>query len=115
MLVRGALPLAICELALPDRLEVVDLDDPAVLTAERLRPSRVATRERSVTQRIAIELFERHPKAAAFAWWSTLEASWRNVTVLDRSRASLTLERADELTPDHALVRDAAAFLALEI
>jgi hypothetical protein len=115
MLVRAGLPLAISELQLSDDVEVVDLDEPAVLVAEGLRPSRVATRQRSVTQRIAAGLFERHPDAAALLWWSTLEASWLNATIFDRAAASLSVRRTEKLTPDHPLVREAAAFLALRV
>jgi hypothetical protein len=113
MLTRAGLPLSISELELPDRLDVVDLDDPAVLTAEQLRPSAVATRQRRVTQLVARQLFERHAEAVALRWWSTLEASWPNATVFDRASGSLTVRRTDQLTPDHPLVLEAAAFLAL--
>jgi hypothetical protein len=115
MLVRAGLPLAISELELSDDVEVVDLDDPAVLVAEGLRPSRVATRQRPVTQRLAAELFERHRDAAALLWWSTLEASWLNATVFGRAAPSLSVKRTQRLTPDHPLVREAAAFLALRM
>jgi hypothetical protein len=115
MLVRAGLPLAISELELSDDVEVADLDDPAVLVAEGLRPSRVATRQRSVTQRTAAGLFERHRDAAALLWWSTLEASWLNATIFDRAAASLSVRRTEKLTQDHPLVREAAAFLALRM
>jgi len=115
MLTRAGLPLAISELELSDDVEVVDLDDPAVLVAERLRPSRVATRQRPVTQHMATGLLERHRDAAALLWWSTLEASWLNATVFDRAAASLSVRHTEELTPDHPLVREAAAFLALRM
>jgi hypothetical protein len=115
MLVRAGLPLAIGELELPDDAGVVDLDDPAVLVAEGLRPSRVATRQRPVTQRVAALLFERHRNATALAWWSALEASWSNATVFDRASASLSAKQTEQLTPDHALVREAAAFLGLRV
>ena len=41
MLMRRALPLALARLEIPDTATLVDLDDPAVLGHERLRPSRV--------------------------------------------------------------------------
>lgn len=115
MLVRAGLPLAISELELSDDVEVLDLDDPAVLVAEGLRPSLVATRQRPVTQRVAVQLFERHRKAGALLWWSTLEASWSNATVFDRAAGSLSARRTEQLTPGHPLVREAAAFLALRM
>jgi len=115
MLTRAGLALALSELDLADDLEVVDLDDPAVLVGEELRPSLVATRQRSVTQRVAGHLFDRHRKAGALLWWSTLEASWSNATVFDRAAGSLSVRRTEQLTPDHPLVREAAAFLALRM
>jgi hypothetical protein len=48
-------------------MRTVDLDDPAVLVAEGLRPSRVATRERTVSQRLAAGLVERHRNAGALS------------------------------------------------
>jgi hypothetical protein len=115
MLLRAGLPLAIGELELSDDVEVVDLDDPAALVAEGLRPSLVATRRRPVTQPMAATLFERHQDAAALLWWSTLEASWSNATVFERAAASLSLRSTEDLAPDHPLVREAAAFLALRM
>jgi hypothetical protein len=64
LLRRRGLPLALAELELAERAELVDLDDPAVLRRERLRPSFVATRERAVTQPQARTLYEKHPKVA---------------------------------------------------
>lgn len=40
-LVRGGLPLALAAVHLPDGTPLVDLDEPAVLAAEDLRPSLV--------------------------------------------------------------------------
>ncbi len=52
---------------------LVDLDDPAVLATEALRPSIAATGRRRITQAYALRQFERHPDAAGLRWWSTLE------------------------------------------
>jgi hypothetical protein len=115
MLVRAELPIALSELELAGRAAVVDLDDPAVLVAEGLRPSNVATRERAITQPIAAGLFRAHRRAAGLSWWSTLEASWLNATIFDRAAQSLSATRTEELTPAHPLVREAATFLALRM
>lgn len=64
--------------ALPD---LVDLDEPAILVGLGVRPSQVATMDRSVTQRLALDLFT--SGAIGLSWWSTLEASWGNVTLFD--------------------------------
>jgi hypothetical protein len=91
LLRRRGLPLALAELELPDDAELVDLDEPAVLRRERLRPSRVATRERGITQPQALALHGKHPEAAGLRWWSTFEAQWLNVTVFDRAGPALRL------------------------
>jgi RES domain len=91
LLIRRGLPLALAELKLPDDSELIDLDEPAVLRRERLRPSRVATRERSVTQSQALALYEKHADAAGLRWWSTFESQWLNVTLFDRVARALSL------------------------
>jgi RES domain len=102
LLRRRDLPLALAELELRDGAELVDLDEPAVLRRERLRPSRVATREREVTQPQARALYEGHRRAAGLRWWSTFESLWANVTLFDRAASALklasvrTLELGDE-------------------
>jgi hypothetical protein len=113
MLVHMGRPLALAEIELPDEAVVIDLDDPAILTAEELRPSRVATRARGITQGIAAELHRAHPEAVALRWWSTLEASWINLTLFDRAATRLTIADVAELRIDDPVVRDAAALLGL--
>ena len=60
---------------------LVDLDDPATLVRIGLRPSSVATGVRAATQRLALERFR--DEAVGLSWWSTLEATWTNVTLFD--------------------------------
>jgi hypothetical protein len=102
LLRRRGLPLALAELELPDDALLVDLDDPAVLRRERLRPSGVATRRREITQPQALALHEGHADAAGLRWWSTFEAQWLNVTLFDRAASSLRLSsvRALEVVDD---------------
>jgi RES domain len=113
MLMQVGRPLALVELALPDGATVVDLDDPDVLAAEQLRPSRIATRSRRVTQGLAADLFHAHPDAVALRWWSILEASWINWTLFDRAAEALELIDETELRLDDPVVREAAALLGL--
>jgi hypothetical protein len=96
-----------------DLLELLDLDDPAVLQAELLRPSQVATRDRTATQRIARTLFATHPEAHGLRWWSTLESSWINVTLFDRAIPRVFVDSTVPLTPDLPAVMDAAELLGL--
>ena len=111
MLRRRGFPLALAEIQLDDDAALVDLDDPAVLRRERLRPSRVATRDRSVTQPQALGLYRRYPEAAGLRWWSSWEALWANVTLFDRAAPLARLVDVRELTiRDPALVQAADWF-----
>jgi hypothetical protein len=94
---------------------LLDLDDPRTLVSERLRPSAVATHDRSRTQGIASRCFERHADVAGLRWWSTFESAWHNVTLWDRSLALLGVRRIEPLTLEHDVVKDAAAFLRLPL
>ena len=113
LLVRRGLPLALAELELADGAELLDLDEPAVLRREQLRPSLVATRAREVTQPQARALYERHPDAAGLRWWSTFEAQWMNVTLFDRAAAALRLLSSRTLTVEDEEVAAAADVLGL--
>ena len=58
---------------------LLDLDDPGVLVRESWRPSVVASRDRAITQAMALRAFE--AGASGLSWWSTLDAAWTNVTL----------------------------------
>jgi hypothetical protein len=113
LLVRSDRRLALAELELDAAAVLVDLDDPAVLAAEALRPSIVATGRRTVTQSYAVQQFERHPGAAGLRWWSTLEASWIHLTLFDRALDALTVHAVHPLALDDEVVAIAAAHLGL--
>lgn len=115
LLRRRNLPLALAELELADETELVDLDDPAVLRRERLRPSGVATRVREVTQPQARALHEGHPNAAGLRWWSTFESLWANVTLFDRAAPGLRLASVRELGREDEEVAAAADVLGLRV
>jgi hypothetical protein len=108
LLQRRGLPLALADIELADGARLVDLDDPKTLARERLRPSLVATRRRSVTQPQALTLFQRHADAAGLRWWSSWEAAWVNVTLFDRAAPALRLANVAVLTLDHPAVAEAA-------
>jgi RES domain-containing protein len=112
MLTRAGRPLALARLELRSG-ELLDLDDPAALVEAELRPSRVATNRREVTQADTARLFDAHPDAAGLRWWSTLEASWINATLFDRAAAGLRVRGVRPLAPGDDEVRAAAAFLGL--
>ena len=113
LLVRRGLPLALAELELEAGAELLDLDDPVVLRRERLRPSRVATRAREVTQPQARLLYEGHPAAAGLRWWSTFEAQWLNVTLFERAAGLLRLVAVRALGLGDEEVAAAAEMLGL--
>jgi hypothetical protein len=101
------------DLDLDDEVELVDLDDPVVLRRERLRPSRVATRDRHITQPQALALHDRHRKAMGLRWWSTYEALWINVTLFDRGASRLRVRSVRALTVEDRTVVEAAEFFGL--
>jgi hypothetical protein len=112
MLVRRGLPLALASIELPDAVELVDLDDPAVLRSRRLRPSLVATRDRAVTQPQARSVYD-ETGAAGIRWWSIHESQWANYTLFDRSVRRLRVRDVRRLDLADLAVREAAEFLGL--
>ena len=115
LLRRRGLPLALARIELDDAVPLIDLDDPAVLRRERLRPSRVATGDRAITQPQALALYRGHPDAAGLRWWSRWEAMWMNVTLFDRAQPSLRLAAVTALTLDEEAVREAAELFGLRV
>jgi hypothetical protein len=113
MLERAGRRLSLIALELREPAGLLDLDAPQTLAAEGLRPSHVATRVRQRTQSDALALFEAHRRATGLRWWSTIEASWINVTVFDRARRRLRLRSVELLSPDHEAVRAATVELGL--
>jgi hypothetical protein len=114
LLRRRELPLALATLELDDAATLVDLDDPVVLRKERLRPSVVATRHRTVTQPQARALHEAHQTAAGLRWWSSYESLWANVTLFDRSSSAVRLHDVHAVTLDDPAVVEAADFFAMQ-
>jgi hypothetical protein len=113
MLRRRGLPLALARLELADAATLIDLDDPAVLSRHDLRPSRVATRRRDVTQPQALGLWRSVPDAAGLRWWSTFEASWTNLTLFDRAAPAVALASVRPLTIADPAVEEACTLLGL--
>ena len=112
MLLRRGFPLALAAIEFPDGSELIDLDDPLVLRRRRLRPSVVATRDRSITQPQALAAY-RDTEAAGLRWWSIFESLWANYTLFDRTAPRLRLEDLRTLSLDDAAVAEAADFLGL--
>ena len=108
------LALAALQATVEERLW--DLDDPRVLGARSLRPSRVATRRRETTQRWSADLFRGRPRRLGFRWWSTIESEWIHVTLFDRALSRVTLAAPPEpLRTTHPVVRAAADALGIGV
>lgn len=97
--------------------ELLDLDDPAVLVREEWRPSGVASRDRTMTQGMAVRAFE--AGARGLSWWSTLDAAWTNVTLFAERTLALGAVTVDgppeKLTIKHPAVVAAAAHLVIPL
>ena len=111
---RRGRPLALARYVLRDTRSVLDLDDPTVLVTHGLRPSQIATRNRTVTQAIAAAAFDADPDRGGLRWWSTLEASWINVTLFaERVGDDFTIDPPAVLDAAISPVADACRFLGL--
>jgi hypothetical protein len=93
--------------------ELTDLDDPRVLVRLRRRPSRIATGDRRETQSLALDRFAAGD--VGLAWWSTLEASWINVTLFDVRVTIDTVAEVTLLTLSHDSVRAAKDRLGIRV
>jgi hypothetical protein len=113
MLERAGRRLSLAAIELREPAGLIDLDEPTTLADEDLRPSRVATQSRGVTQSHALRLFGAHRDATGLRWWSTIEASWINVTIFDRARRRLRVRSVEPLSTEHAAARGAAMKLGL--
>jgi hypothetical protein len=110
---REGRPLALASIDESALGPLLDLDDPGNLVARTLRPSGVATRNRRITRRLALSIYEEG--LAGFEWWSAIEASWINVTLFeDRALEDLRLAAgAEPLRFADPRVRDAAAVVGV--
>ena len=90
---------------------LLDLDEPAVLVEKGWRPSGVASRDRAVTQAMAVRAFEEG--ALGLSWWSTLDAAWTNVTLF-AERAFADGALVVEGTPEPLSMRHPALVAAAE-
>lgn len=105
----GRLMLATIE---ANELDLVDLDDPRRLTRLRERPSRIATGDRDLTQAFASRMYA--AGSVGLRWWSTLEASWLNVTLfMDRCRSALSVVDVRSLSLEDAALASACETLGI--
>jgi len=107
--------LALSAFEVTDSILVFDLDDPSELARRSLRPSRVATFDRTVTQDLAAALFTEG--GSGFLWWSVLESQWINATLFaERVTGSIRLlDGPRQLGPRDYEVSAAARRLGIQI
>lgn len=113
LLFRRNLPLAVAALELDPAATLIDLDDPRVLLRENLAPSRVATRQRSVTHSSALDLHQQYPETAGLRWWSTFEALWAHVTLFERAVPRLQVRGVLPVALGDPALGEAADWLGL--
>jgi hypothetical protein len=114
MLLRRGFALAIAAIELPDDSDLIDLDDPAVLRRRKLRPSLVATRDRSITQPQALAAY-RDTEVSGLRWWSIHESLWTNYTIFNRAGPRLTVQDVRVLSLEDSAVAEAADYLGLPL
>lgn len=94
---------------------IIDLDEPREMARRGLRPSTVATRARTPTQELARAIYKEG--GPGFAWWSTIEAAWSNVTLFAErvGRSARVAVKPQALTVDHPAVVEAADLTGVRI
>lgn len=99
---------------LGDQHLVLDLDDPRVLSARSLRPSRVVTRDRQTTQRWALDVHG-EGRWAGIAWWSFYNPDWSSCGLwcapATSAIAGLTVMNTEDLHAEHPAVVEAGRSL----
>lgn len=72
--------MVLAEFELADQIRILDLDDGNNLIAWSLRPSRVVTRDRSITQAWARNIFQ-SGQYDGVRWWSYYGPDWASIGV----------------------------------
>ena len=90
-------------------VEVLDLDDPRNLVARDLRPSRVITRRRDVTQSWALAVFDEGVWDGV-RWWGFHNADWGSYGLWDVTGAEVV--EVEPLVKEHPAVGEAVSVLA---
>lgn len=90
-------------------VRVVDLDEPRELFSRSLRPSRIASRDRSVTQAWALEIFSGSRGVDGIRWWSIRDSEWGVIGLWNVE--SLVFMPPTILTPEHPIVEQARVAL----
>jgi hypothetical protein len=113
MLVRPKFPGSVRALVtyeLPDDVPIFDLDDVRSLEQLGLRPSEVVTRDRAVTQRWALAIYEQQ-RWAGVRWWSYYDPKWYSYALWDITGLVPRMDAIRPLTIDDPAVIEAAETL----
>ena len=93
---------------------ICDLDDSRCLVDYGLRPSRVVTRDRTVTQEWARAIYERAApdsgrEFAGISWWSYYNPDWASIGLWD---VDLVVEDVEVLSLESLIVQETAFEIA---
>lgn len=88
---------------------ICDLDDPRALMERDLRPSRIVTRDREITQRWARDIHS-EGRWIGVSWWSFYDPAWASMGLWEHDSLAVT-EHPEPLTADHPAVRAATEIL----
>lgn len=105
--------------ALPDNLNLLDLDDAQVLVDYKLRPTQVVEPNRSMTQRWARRIATEYrpgtsvPAWDGVSWWSLQRPHWKLVAVFVRNGNAnpASFVSHEPLGKNHPAVQDAMSSL----
>jgi len=92
-----------------EKVDVLNLDDARELVRRRLRPSTVVIRDRTVTQRWALDIFK-EKRWAGVRWWSRYDSRWGAFGLW--ALAEMRSVKVTRLTSDHPALIEAAAVLS---
>lgn len=95
-----------------DSIRLCALDDPQELLCQGLRPSKVVTRDYSVTQAWALNIY-RQQAFAGISWWSYCDSRWTTVGLWDRG--VIRKHGTEELDIFHPALTEAARIIGVRI
>ncbi len=111
-----ALPTGDCRVLawydITDAAAICDLNDPREMLRQRLTPSRIMTRDRTVTQAWASAIFEQGA-FSGIQWWSYCDAKWMTLGIWDQT--TIGAYGFEELTLEHPAIKEAAETMEVRI
>jgi hypothetical protein len=113
MLARSGWPMVLGAYRLRPAAHVCDLDDPAELLRQSLRPSHVVTTERKRSQSWARGVYDQG-EFAGIRWWSPYDSRWFVFGIWDRDQLEI-IEPGEALRIDDARIERTAQALSRRI